>query len=109
MNFHNVWFRGTIEIRWFEGSLHAGKVKTYVQFVLALAAKGLNGRSASSKKREFNPASAKYDFRVFLLNLGLIGDEFKTARHHLLGAMTGSAAWKNGRPQPQAVTAAVTV
>jgi hypothetical protein len=101
VNFHNVWYRGTVEFRWFEGTLHAGKIKAYVQLVLALAAKGLNSRAASSRKREFRPESAKYDFRVFLLHLGLIGDEFKTARKHLLDAMPGDAAWKRGRPQPE--------
>lgn len=97
VNFHNVWFRGTVEFRWFEATLHAGKVKAYVQFVMALAEKALRSRCAQSKQREFNPASAKYDFRVFLLRLGMIGDEYKTARLHLLKAMPGSAAWKNGR------------
>ena len=98
VNLHNVWYRGTVEFRWFQATLHAGRVKAAVQFVLAIAAKALNSRGASSRKREFDPASAKYDFRVFLLHLGLIGDEFKTARKHLLNAMPGDAAWKNGRP-----------
>jgi hypothetical protein len=94
-----VWSKGTVEFRWFEATLHAGRVKAAIQFVLAIAAKALNSRGASSRKREFDPASAKYDFRVFLLHLGLIGDEFKTARQHLLSVMPGDAAWKNGRPQ----------
>jgi hypothetical protein len=34
---------------------------------------------------------------VFLLGLGLIGPEFKTARHHLLDHLGGSAAWKGER------------
>lgn len=101
VNLHNVWYRGTVEFRWFQATLHAGKVRAAVQFVLAIAAKALNSRGASSRKREFDPASAKYDFRVFLLHLGLIGDEFKTARKHLLNAMPGDAAWKNGRPKPK--------
>jgi len=101
VNLHNVWYRGTVEFRWFQATLHAGRVKAAVQFVLAIAAKALNSRGASSRKREFDPASAKYDFRVFLLHLGLIGDEFKTARKHLLNAMPGDAAWKNGRPKPK--------
>ena len=92
VNLHNVWYRGTVEFRWFQATLHAGKVRAAVQFVLAIAAKALNSRGASSRKREFDPASAKYDFRVFLLHLGLIGDEFKTARKHLLNAMPGDAA-----------------
>jgi len=63
VNLHNVWYRGTVEFRWFQATLHAGKVKAAIQFVLAIAAKALNSRGASSRKREFNPASAKYDFR----------------------------------------------
>jgi hypothetical protein len=30
-----------------------------------------------------------------LLRLGLIGDEFKTARHHLLKNLEGNIAWKD--------------
>lgn len=29
LNLHNVWFRGTVEFRWFNGTLHAGQVKAY--------------------------------------------------------------------------------
>ena len=59
-------------------------MKTYIQFVLALAAKALRAKTTSSKRREFNVATTEYDWRVFLVShLGLIGDEFKTARHHL--------------------------
>lgn len=102
VNLHSVWFRGTIEFRWFDATLHAGKVKAYIQFILALASKALTSRSASAAKREFDPSSAKYDFRVFLLRLGMIGDEFKTARLHLLSRFEGSSAWKHGRPTRQA-------
>lgn len=101
VNLHNVWYRGTVEFRWFEGSLHAGKIKTYIQFVLAVAARGLNGRSASSRRRTLDVRSTRYDFRVFLLRLGLIGEEFKTARKHLLGQLSGDSAFKNGRPAPK--------
>lgn len=101
VNFHNVWYRGTVEYRWFGATLHAGKVKAAIQFVLAVAAKALNSRSACSERRSFDPHSAKYDFRCFLLRLGLNGKEFRTARKHLLSAMPGDAAWKHGRPQPK--------
>ena len=102
---HSYWYRKTLEFRWFEGTTHAGKIKAYIQFCLAIAAKALNSRAASSRKREFSPTSAKYDFRCFLLRIGLIGDDFKTARLHLMANMPGSAAWKNGRPEA-ATTAA---
>ncbi|WP_408891612.1 amidoligase family protein [Myxococcus faecalis] len=97
LNLNSLFFRGTIEFRYFNGSLHAGEVKSYVQLVLALAARALASKAASSKRRDFNPATAKYDFRVFLLHLGLIGEEFKTARLHLLKRLEGSAAWKGQR------------
>jgi len=97
LNLNSLFFRGTIEFRYFNGTLHAGEVKGFVQLVLALAAKGLTSKSASSKRRDFNPATAKYDFRVFLLHLGLIGDEFKTARLHLTKRLAGSAAWRGER------------
>jgi hypothetical protein len=97
LNLHSLFYRGTIEYRAFNGTLHAGKIKAYIQFALALSAKALKAKSASSKRREFKPATAKYDFRTFLLNLNLVGNEFKTARFHLLSLLEGSAAWKHGR------------
>jgi hypothetical protein len=76
-----------------------------VQLVLALAAKGLTGRAASSKRRAFDPATAKYDMRTLLLALGFVGDEFKTARLHLTKHLGGSAAWKGERRDRRAQAA----
>jgi hypothetical protein len=97
LNLNSLFYRGTIEFRYFNGTIHAGEVKAYIQLVLALTAKARDSRAASSKRREFNEASAKYDFRVFLLGLGMIGDEFETARLHLTKRLAGSAAWKGER------------
>jgi len=105
LNIHALFTKGTIEFRLFDGTLHAGEIKSYVQFVLALANMALTSRAASSKRRAFSTASAKYDFRCFLLRLGLIGDEFKTAREHLMKRLPGSAAWKNGRPRRESTPA----
>jgi len=99
LNIHSLFYRGTIEFRLFEGTLHAGEIKSHIQFVLALAHMALKARASSSKRRPLNVTTAKYDFRCFLLRLGLIGDEFKTARQHLMKRLQGSAAWKNGRPE----------
>ncbi len=106
LSLHNVWYRNTVELRWFKmrgpkGGLHAGQVKAYIQFCLALGAKAINNRAASSRKRTVNPISSKYDFRVFLLGLSLSGDEFKAARQHLLANLEGDSAFKNGRPQAE--------
>ena len=70
----------------------AGEALTMRQ--MGLVIKAVNARAASSRKRQFNPESAKYDLRVLLLRLGMIGEEFKTARQHLLANMPGDAAFK---------------
>jgi len=94
--------RGTVEFRYFAPSLHAGEVKAYIQLCLALAAKAITGRTAVARKRTFSAATAKYDVRVFLLRLGLIGDEFETCRLHLLKRLAGSASRKHGTAAPAA-------
>ena len=100
LNLNPVWTQGTFEYRASQSSLHAGQVKASIQLCLALAAKALNARAACSRKRKFDPQSAKYDMRVFLISsLKMNGDEFKTARKHLLARMPGDAAFKYGRPQ----------
>jgi len=102
LNLANLWRIKTAEIRAAEGSTHAGEIKSVIVFCLALAVKAKNSKAASAAKREYNPASAKYDFRVFLLRLGLSGKEFKNVRYHLLKRLPGSAAWKYGRPTENA-------
>ena len=100
LNLNAYWHSNTIEVRAFNGCLHSGRIKGYCQLCLALAAKAINSRAASSRRWKADGKSDKYIFRTLLLHLGLIGDEFKTCRKHLLANLAGSAAWKNGRPAP---------
>jgi len=41
----------------------------------------------------------KYAFRCFLLRLGMIGADFKPARKVLLRRLTGSSAFRHGKPE----------
>lgn len=93
LNLHSVFQKGTVEFRLFNGTTHAGKIKAYVQFCLAISAQALNQRCASRVKTQ--TTNEKYTFRTWLLRLGMIGDEFKTAREHLLKPLTGCIAWKD--------------
>jgi hypothetical protein len=100
LNLNNVWRTGTVEFRIYNGVNHAGVVKANILLAMALAAKALTAKCASTKKpREYSETSAKYDFRVLLLHLGMNGAEFKNTRMHLLKNLPGSSAWKNGRPE----------
>lgn len=93
LNLHSVFQKGTIEFRLFDGTLHAGKIKAYIQFCLAIGAQALNQSCASRKKTQ--TTNEKYTFRTWLLRLGLNGDEFATARQHLLANLDGCIAWRD--------------
>lgn len=93
LNLHSVFSKGTIEFRMFNSTLHAGEVKAYIQLCLAISHQALVQRGASRIKRQ--PENEKYTFRTWLLRLGLIGDEFKTARRHLLKNLEGNIAWRD--------------
>lgn len=46
-------------------------------------------------RNKTHSSNEKYTFRTWLLRLGMIGDEFKTARTHLLKNLDGNIAWKD--------------
>ena len=93
LNLHSVFQKGTVEFRLFNSTTHAGKIKAYIQLCMAISAQALNQRCASRTKTQ--TTNEKYTFRTWLLRLGLIGDEFKTARLHLLEHLDGCIAWRD--------------
>jgi len=95
LNLHSVWQKGTIEFRCFNGTTHAGMIKAYIQLCLAISHQALTQNCASAKKTVTD--NEKYTFRCWLLRLGLIGEEFETARHHLLANLSGDTAFRHGR------------
>ena len=93
LNLHSTFTKGTVEFRLFNGTLHDGKVKAYIQFCLALSHQALTQKSASAKRTDTD--NEKYTFRCWMLRLGLIGKEFETCRHHFLESLSGNSAWRN--------------
>ena len=93
LNLHSVFSKGTIEFRLFNSTLHAGRVKTYIQLCLAISNQALHQKGASRSKTQ--SPNEKYTFRTWLLRLGMIGDEFKTARGFLLEKLEGNIAWRD--------------
>ena len=101
LNYHATFTKGTIEFRLFEfeaphddkqNGLHAGQMKAYIQFCLALSEMAKEVKTASSKPQQNeNP---KYAMRTWLLRLGFIGDEFKTARDLFINRLNGNAAFR---------------
>jgi hypothetical protein len=95
LNLHSVFHGPTLEYRIFNGTTHAGRIKAYIQFCLAVSHQALAQKSASARKTQ--TTNPKYTFRTWLLRLGLIGEEFETARLHLLKNLEGDSAFRNGR------------
>lgn len=98
LNLHSVFYRGTLEWRCFESTLHAGKVRANITLALAISAQAINQKRTVMRKTEIseNPA---FTFRTFLLRLGLIGPEYKNVREHLLSNLPGDRAWRYDKSQ----------
>ena len=97
LNLHATFTKGTVEFRLFNGTTHAGKIRSYIVFCLAVTHQALTQKRASAKK--FQTDNEKYTFRCWLLKLGLSGDEFKNCREHLMKNLEGCSAWRHGAPE----------
>lgn len=97
-NVHSYFYRGTLEWRCFESTLHAGEVRANITLALAISAQAINQSRTVMRKTPIgdNPA---FTFRKFLLRLGLIGPEYKNVRAHLLKNLPGDRAWRYDRSQ----------
>lgn len=93
LNLHSTFTKGTVEFRLFNSTTHAGEIKAYIQFCLAVSHQALTQKKASARKTVTD--NEKYAFRCWMLRLGLSGDEFKTCRLHFLKHLEGNAAWRN--------------
>ena len=83
VNLHSVWQGKGVEFRMFNSTTHAGKIKAYIQLCLGIC----NYASSLTKRAVHNehiPSNEKNYFRTWLYTLGLEGDNYKTARLHLL-------------------------
>ena len=104
LNLHATFTKGTIEFRLFQfdapadgkqNGLHAGQLKSYIQLCLAMSELAKEVRTASAKPQQNeNP---RYAMRTWLLRLGFIGDEFKTARDLYTKRLDGDTAFRHGR------------
>ena len=103
LNLHSYFNRyHTIEFRCFnfdepsanrKGGLHAGQLKAMIQLCLAMSQMAKDLRSVSPKKQQTE--NEAYAFRCWMLRLGFIGEEFKTAREYFMRNFDGNSAWRN--------------
>lgn len=84
-----------LQFPWFRlGS--SEEVDAYSRLVCALCAAAKEQKRVNAKEKPVE--NEKFAFRVFLMRLGFMGDEYKTARKILLQNLSGNSAFKNGVP-----------
>ena len=105
LNYHATFTKGTIEYRMYQfdnptadrkGGLNAGQLKAYIQFSLAITQMAKELKSASPKEQQ--KENKKFAMRTWLNRLGLIGEEYATARMVFTRRLDGDGAFRNGRP-----------
>lgn len=83
-----------INFTWFSYTVDGDDIAAYTQFISRLCDMARDAKRVSSKPTETD--NDKYAFRCFLLRLGFIGKEYKTARKILLRNLTGNSAFRYG-------------
>lgn len=94
VNLHSFFTKGTVEFRLFNSTLHAGKIKAYIQFCLAVSAWAITsqGKIVFRSMDGYTPEQKVTIMRNILTHrLGLYGDEFKTCRLHLMTPLKKAA------------------
>ena len=86
-----------VEFPWFTLT-EEGDSAAYMQFIPMLCEFAKVRKRVVDKATDVN--NEKYAFRCFLLRLGMIGEEYKAARKVLLRNLTGSSAFRSGKPEP---------
>lgn len=89
---------GKITFPWF--TLHGidGEADAYNRLVAAICKMAKTQKRVTAVEKPIE--NAKFTMRLFLIRLGFIGDEYKTARKILLRNLTGNSSWKSGhRPE----------
>ena len=82
-----------INFSWFPYTTDSDEIVAYTQFISRLCDMARDAKRVSSKPTETD--NDKYAFRCFLLRLGFIGKEYKTARKILLRNLTGNSAFRS--------------
>ena len=86
----------TIEFPWFT-LRQDGDADAYAKFITMLCEFAKNLQRVVNKPDTSD--NEKYAFRCFLLRLGMIGAEYKPVRRVLLRRLTGSSAFRHGKPK----------
>ena len=101
LNLHATFTKGTVEFRLFnfaapdgekKNGLHAGELKAWIQLCLAMSQQAKSVKRCSPKQPQRE--NEKYAMRIWMKQMGLVGEEFKTARLLLIRNLEGNSSWR---------------
>ena len=102
LNLHASFTKGTVEFRLFQfdnphgdskGGIHAGRMKAFIQLVLAMSNTAKLMRNAKAEPQQVE--NQKYAMYWWMRRLGLIGEEFETARTLLTRKLDGKTTFRH--------------
>lgn len=85
----------TIDFPWFTVEQDED-AESYTQFISKLCEFAKKQTRINNKLDK--STNEKYAFRCFLIRIGMVGNEYKAARKVLLRKLSGSSAFRDGRP-----------
>lgn len=85
---------------WFRLHGLEGEADAYSRLVSAICDMARRQKRVIATEKPIE--NAKFSMRVFLIRLGFIGDEYKSARKILLRNLAGNSSWKHGTPPERA-------
>lgn len=84
-----------VSFPWFAATPTPDEMNAYNTFICKLCEMARNQKRVNATEKLID--NEKYAFRCFLLRLGFIGAEYKTARKILLRNLAGSSAFRSGQ------------
>lgn len=93
----------TLNFPWFTLNGIDGESDAYARFITALCHMAKVQKRITAKEKQSE--NDKFTMRLFLIRLGFVGPEYKTARAILLKNLTGNGSFKNGQRPNKTVIA----
>jgi len=87
----------TLRFPWFSFEATGDDVSAYARFIGALCATAKTQKRVTAREKPIE--NEKFAFRVFLIRLGFVGDDYKSARKILLRNLNGNSAFAKIRSE----------
>jgi hypothetical protein len=83
----------SLDFPWFRATVSSQELAAYTNFIVALCDMAKRQKRILAVEKPTD--NEKFTFRLFLVRLGLIGDEYADTRRILLQNLSGNGSWKD--------------